>query len=139
MKPNSILLSLVMLMVGIIISCTTSEPAPAPPASPLAGTWKQVSSVITNCTNPSNNQALTNCTSCETVTVIGNQITFSKPGQMDRTFPFTIDGTTISYSDQSTSPPVITTGTFVVTSTTLTLTLQDAGTNCLLSKNYTKA
>lgn len=138
MKNHFRYLSLLIVIAGIIVSCSKSEPAPVTSPSLLSGTWLEVSEVTTGCFDPTNNKPLANCTSCETVTVIGNQITISTPGKSDSTYPYTVDGNTLTLTNLSVNPNTTQTVIYAVTSTTLTITSTDATTNCTRVTNYTK-
>lgn len=139
MSKYSKLLSLVIIIAGVIVSCSKSDPAPSQ-ASALIGNWKAVSYQRTGCTDPTYNESLTACTtSCETLSITATTVTVTVPGSAPMSFTYTVTGSTINITGSGAPTETI---TFVVSGTTLTINTQSPATgaeaNCKGISIYTK-
>lgn len=120
MKTYSKLLSLVIIIAGVVISCSKSDPAPTQ-AQQLVGNWQIVTQITTNCTDPANNEPLATCTaSCSTLAVTATALTITTPvagsSPTVQNFTYTVSGQTIT-----TTPASLGTIVFSVSATTLTI------------------
>ncbi len=119
MKKVSKILSLVILVAALCSACSTdSTPVSQSQAQLLIGSWKEVSSVTTLCTDALQNKALKTCdTSCETLVVTSSSVTIKNSGVADEVFTYTLSGNVINTTPSSSEAL-----TFLIVGTTLTIT-----------------
>lgn len=114
MKLNSIMPLCAALFLSLLLFNCSKSSDPAAPT--IIGTWRASTYATNNCTNISNNVAETACTagpSCPTIVITATTIT-SDTGVVE----YTITDNLLTVSGTS----AVKSGTFVLTSTTLTLT-----------------
>ncbi len=139
MKNYSKVLSVLVLVGGVIISCSKSDPAPSQ-ASLLVGNWKLASYVTTECTTAADNQALQTCTtSCTTLAITATTISITNPGSAAENFTYTVSGATLNLTPPLTDEVV----SFGVAGTTLTIFSKRSATasseaNCKFTQTYIK-
>jgi len=120
---------LMMLMTLVFEGCKKDDD-PSPNAS-LVNSWKEVSYVVSGCTDPTENESTTCTTGCETLVISATTISF-----YGISLPYTVSGNTISIDFLGD----IETVTYVITGTTLVITSQDsqADGNCKYVSTYKK-
>lgn len=116
---------LMVLMILVFEGCKKDDPAPA---NALVGTWKEVSMVTSNCTDPLDNDTYSCDTDCGIL--VFTATTVSADG--DAPVGYTVSGSTLT-SDGDVL-------TFSISGTTLTFTYQEIPANggCKLVMTYKK-
>jgi hypothetical protein len=129
-KSILILLS-VAAMATMFDGCNDDNEEPSQ-AELLIGSWQIVSDVVSECTDPNDNYSETCTSSCETMVISKTEITMD-----GLTFTYTVNGNTLSINMGS---GVTLTVNFVVSGSTLTITLKDslADGNCKYVATYKK-
>lgn len=102
-------------MVILFIGCSKDDDKPA---NPLIGSWKLISEVVSECTDPDDNYTDSCTTDCEIF--IFTATTVSIDGD---SYPYTVSGNTIIIDFGSGISLSI---NYVVAGTTLTLTIKDS-------------
>ena len=125
----------VFLMTAMVIAfegCKKDDPKPN--ASALIGSWEETSYVVTNCTDPLDNEALYECTTiCEILEVSATTVTLDGDGPYD----YTASGNTVTIDLGPDGTVVV---TYSISGTTLTISIQDslADGGCKTTITYTK-
>lgn len=130
---------LFMLIGGVIISCSKNSPKGNPAESPLYGSWKSISLVVTGCTDNSLNHNVPDCNipgalcwgslNFTSTTMITTSILGTNSSN------YTINGNSFNYPSDGGVPT-----TFTVVDTVLTLTYQQkvSDGNCHIVSTYIK-
>lgn len=99
-----------MGFVAVTLSCSKKED----PAPSLIGSWKWVSDITTNCTDPADNGTY-NCTDCYILSFTATTFTFSF-GSDSITGTYSTSGNNLTMTVTGSTP---TTGTYTLGATTL--------------------
>ncbi|MFZ1808914.1 MAG: hypothetical protein WAU36_16910 [Cyclobacteriaceae bacterium] len=133
MKNYVKLLLLVFAIPMVISSCKDDDESPG---AVLIGTWEEVSYATSGCTDSDDNDSFTCSSSCERVVITENTITF----EGDPAEPYTVTGSTISFTTTIGSTTITETVNYAISGTTLTITFKDDASDggCLNTLTYRK-
>ena len=95
-KNNSKTVSLIAVMLAFLLSCSKKEVVPIVSSS-LLGSWTLVSIGTTGCTDPQDNEAVTNCTTCPTISFTETIFTTNETGTVQKS-SYTVSGNMINNS-----------------------------------------